>query len=159
LTAIQQFKLFVEEQGGWKLLWNEDSRRPRREEAVQLLFKGVVQYYVRQNGVAIDREVELGRGPVDFVFTQSVTNRLLLEIKKMSNSKYWDGLETQLVSYITSDDCKRGWFLAVRYSDSPREAQRTRDLAKRTADAAKSSGFDLRSDWLDARPKASASNI
>jgi hypothetical protein len=84
---------------------------------VQLLFKGVVQYYVRQSGVVID-EVELSRGPVDFIFTHSVRNRVLLEIRKMNNSKYWDELESQLTSYIKSDGCRRGWLLAVRYSDS-----------------------------------------
>lgn len=156
---IAEFKHYIEHERGWSLLYNDDTRRPKREESVQLLFKGVVQHYCRSNGIRIDREVELGKGPVDFAFTRSAFERVLLEIKKMTNNDYWNGLEKQLTSYLTSDNCNFGWFLSVRYDDKPASITRTNDLAKRTASAAKETGFDLRAEWIDARPKASASNL
>jgi hypothetical protein len=65
---IDQFKLFIEEQSGWKLLWNDDGT-DKPEEAAQLLFRGIVQYYCIANNIVIDREVEIGRGPVDIKFS------------------------------------------------------------------------------------------
>lgn len=156
---VGAFKHYIEHERGWPLLYYDDTGKPKREESVQLLFKGIVQYYCRAEGVRIDREVYLGKGPVDFAFTKSASERVLLEIKKMTNSDYWDGLEKQLTSYLTSDQCGFGWFLAVRYNDEPVSVTRTRDLSKRTASAATETGFDLRADWIDARPKASASNL
>ncbi len=109
--------------------------------------------------MTLDREVELGRGPVDFVFSKSSKNRVLLEIKKMQNGEYWNGLEAQLVSYLTSDECSRGWFLAVRFGDSKTQKERTIALPMRTREASEKSGFSLKSDWVDARPQKSASEL
>lgn len=157
--VVATFKHYIEHERGWPLLYNDDTKKPKREESVQLLFKGIVQHYCRANGVRVDREVYVGKGPVDFAFTQSASERVLLEIKKMTNTDYWDGLEKQLTSYLTSDQCDFGWFLAVRYDDKPVSITRTKDLAKRTAAAATATGFDLRAEWIDARRKASASNL
>lgn len=156
---VAMFKHYIEHERGWPLLYNDDTGKPKREESVQLLFKGIVQHYCRANGVRVDREVYLGKGPVDFAFTQSAFDRVLLEIKRMTNNDYWHGLEKQLTSYLTSDQCVFGWFLAVRYDDKPASVTRTNDLAGRTVSAAAETGFDLRAEWIDARPKASASNL
>ena len=156
---VATFKHYIEHERGWPLLYNDDTAKPKREDSVQLLFKGIVQHYCLANGVRVDREVYLGKGPVDFAFTKSAFERVLLEIKKMTNSDYWDGLEKQLTSYLISDQCDFGWFLAVRYDDKPVSVTRTNDLAKRTASAATDTGFDLRAEWIDARRKVSASNL
>lgn len=154
-----KFKLFVEEKGGWRLLWNDDTNTPKKELAIQLLYKGVVESYCEANGVRLDREVELGRGPVDFIFTASASNRALMEIKKMQNGEFWNGLEAQLISYMTSDECDHGWFLAVRFADTPMQRARTTDLPGRTRALRESTGFRVNSDWIDARWKKSASNL
>lgn len=153
------FKHFIEEGGGWRLLYNDDTGLPKRETSIQLLYKGVVEAYCEANDVALDREVELGRGPVDFIFTRTARDRVLLEVKKMQNGDYWNGLELQLVSYLSSAKCSRGWFLAVRFTDSRLQVQRTLDLQRRTRAASAATGFHLRSEWIDARPKRSASNL
>jgi hypothetical protein len=157
--VVDKFKHRIEEQGLWPLLFNDDNGRPKRELAVQLLFKGTVESYCEAFGVRLDREVELGRGPVDFIVSSAPTLRILLEIKKMSNGKYWNGLERQLVSYLNSDQCNQGWFIAVRYGNTPKEIERTRDLGSRTRAAGTASGFSLSAEWIDARPKESASKI
>lgn len=154
-----KFKLFVEEKGGWRLLWNDDTRKPKRETAVQLLYKGVVESYCDAHDVRLEREVELGRGPVDFVFSKTARSRVLMEVKKMNNGDFWNGLEAQLTSYLTSDECDHGWFLAVRFGNTPVQVERTDTLRERTRDAADESGFAIRSDWVDARWKKSASNL
>lgn len=156
--VIEKFKLFVEEQGGWRLLHNDESKRPKREQSIQLAFRGVVQGYCEAHGLQVDREVELGRGPVDFVFSKGA-RRILLEIKKMTNSDYWNGLERQLISYLNSDECDTGWFLAVRFGDTKIQKVRTDKLTARTSRVAEATGFRLSSTWIDARPKKSASKL
>ncbi|MFJ8815823.1 hypothetical protein [Amycolatopsis thermoflava] len=156
---IKEFKHQVEEEGLWALLYNDDTGYPKRETAIQLLFKGVVQSYCKAYSVSLDREVELGRGPVDFILGKDSRVRLLLEIKKMNNGKFWNGLEHQLVSYMESAQCSNGWFLAVRFSDTKSQRERTNKLAARTSYAAQQTGFKIKSTWVDARPKESASNL
>lgn len=154
-----KFRHYVEEQGGWRLLWNDDNKRPKKELGIQLLYKGVVQSYCEAHGVILDREVELGRGPVDFIFTRSASERVVMEIKKADNGEFWNGLEKQLISYMESDGCSRGWFLAVRFADTPAQKARTSGLAARTRSLRAATGFDVHSAWVDARPKKSASNL
>jgi len=114
---IHQFKHFVEEQGGWKLLWNDTAGKDKNEEAAQLLFRGITSSYCSANDIVIDREVNLGRGPVDFKFSNGYHNRALLEIKKLHNGKFWQGLQTQLPSYLESDECDLGWFMIIKYRE------------------------------------------
>jgi hypothetical protein len=156
---IAKFKLFVEEKGGWELLYNDDTKKPKRERSIQLLFKGVVQSYCEAAQVQLEREVELGRGPVDFALSVSYKVRLLLEIKKMSNTNFWEGLESQLISYMRSDECENGWFLAVRFGDSKPQQDRTARLQARTDVARRTTKFNVHSEWVDARPKRSASEL
>jgi hypothetical protein len=154
----ESFIHYVEEEGGWRLLRNDDTGLPKTELSIQLLYKGIVQSYCQAHGVRLDREVELGRGPVDFVFN-STSERVLLEVKKMRNGKFWNGLDDQLTSYLTSDNGIEGWLLAIRLTDSKTEKTRTTELPARTKLASKNSGFKLHSQWVDARPKMSASEL
>jgi len=84
--VIEQFKRSVEEQGGWRLLWNDGNVNEKPEEAAQLLFKGIAQSYCHANDIVIDREPNLGRGPVDFKFSNGYQRRALLEVKKLSTA-------------------------------------------------------------------------
>jgi hypothetical protein len=154
--VLEQFRHFVEDQGGWRLLWNQDgSEKP--EEAAQLLFLGLFQAYLRLFDVELDREVELGRGPVDFKLARGTKCRMIIEAKKAHNGKFWNGLDRQLPSYLKSDDCPEGWFLAIRFRDTKASDRRMRELPHRVQLAATATGKDLRYMSIDGRPKVSAS--
>lgn len=157
-SVTAQFKHYVEEEGGWPLLYNEQSLKPKREAAVQQLYKAVVKTAGVARGVHIDREVEFGRGPVDFVFTEGPT-RFLLEIKKMRNGKFWNGLQDQLTSYMESAECNNGWFLAVRFANTLTETARTQALPQAVSDLRAETGLNIHFTLVDARPKQSASTL
>lgn len=156
--VIDQFRRFVEEQRGWSLLWN-DKGTEKPEEAVQLLFLGVAQPYLRQFNVELDREVELGRGPVDFKASSGSTARLLIEIRKLHNGKFWNGLRHQLLSYLKSDDATHGWFIAIQYRDNKPALDRLRGLPREVALASQRAGKSIRYGSVDARRPLSASKI
>lgn len=156
--VLRRFKEFVEQGGGWSLLWeSEGNEKP--EEAAQLLFMGMSRAYLRQAGVELDREVELGRGPVDFKASSGAAARLLVEVKKVHNGKFWNGLRDQLPSYLRSDETKEGWFVAIQYRDSKSSRERVAQLPAEVKHVAGKTGKDLRFIAVDARRPLSASKI
>ncbi|MFD9550572.1 hypothetical protein ACFWBG_24520 [Nocardia salmonicida] len=157
-TVIDRFGHFIEEQRGWSLLWKENDKE-KREEAAQLLFLGMAQSYLRLFDVELDREVELGRGPVDFKISSGSKFRMLIEVKKVHNGKFWNGVKDQLPSYLVSDDCIAGWYLAIQYRTSKSGDERIAELPRIAREVANSSGKQIRYSIIDARPKISASNI
>jgi len=156
--VLGQFRHFVEQQGGWSLLWARPGVE-KPEEAAQLLLLGVARPYCRLHGVEIDREVEMGRGPVDFKVSRGSSVRALIEVKKLHNGKFWNGLEQQLPTYMRSDSCDAGWLLAVRYKNKGVSAERARELPKRVERLAKAEGLELHCQLVDARRPKSASKL
>ena len=155
--VIKQFRLFVEQQGGWELLW--DSTKDKPERAAQLLFRGIAQHYCKANNISLDAEVNLGRGPVDFKFSNGYLRRAHLEIKKLHNGKFWNGLEAQLPSYMRSDEVSDGWFIAVQYRSGKAAEKRISTLGDRVAKLAEAKELNLGYSVVDARPKKSASKL
>ncbi|MGL3208071.1 hypothetical protein [Bradyrhizobium sp. BR 1433] len=112
LQFANQYKNYVENNEGWRLLWNDD-RTPKHEIAFQALFSGVVIPYCQANNIDISKEANIGRGPVDFKFSQGYSSRVLLEAKLASNSKFWSGLSKQLPMYLKAEQIDRGIFLVA----------------------------------------------
>ena len=81
---IATFKNYVENQGGWDLIHNDDGR-PKSEAACQRLFLGIVRHYCKANNIDISPEVNIGRGPVDFKLSRGVEFRALIEMKLANN--------------------------------------------------------------------------
>ncbi|MDQ1734115.1 MAG: hypothetical protein QOH56_366 [Pseudonocardiales bacterium] len=154
---LEQFRHFIEDQRGWSLLHNADGTE-KPEEAAQLVFLGMAQQYLRLFNVELDREVELGRGPVDFKVASGSKIRLLIELKKAHNGKFWNGLSAQLPSYLKSDDSTEGWFVALRYRNNKASQARMNALPGVVASCAQTIGKTIRYSSIDARPKESASN-
>ena len=84
--------------------------------------------------------------------------KLLVEIKKVHNGKFWNGLEAQLPSYMVSDGANEGWFVAVRYRDSKSSKQRVEELPMRVR-ALNANDRHFKCLMIDARPKLSASKL
>lgn len=156
-TIVERFKLYLEQQGGWSLLWDRTKDKP--EDAAQLLFYGIARNYCEANNIVVSREVELGRGPVDFTFSNGFTDRAHLEAKKTHNGAFWNGLDLQLPSYMESDAVNLAWFMAIRYRNGKQWDQRDLELPRRVREAAKAHGRDLRLTLIDARKPVSASKI
>lgn len=155
--VVERFRLFIEEQGGWWLLW--DGAKDKPERAAQLVFYGIARNYCEANNVVIDPETDLGRGPVDFKFSNGYERRAHLEVKKLHNGKFWNGLDRQLPAYMSSDEVEKGWFLALRYRDGKKWDNRARELAPRIRAAGKAHERTLRGAIVDARPQPSASKL
>ena len=67
-TIIGKFRHWAEGKGGWRAFWDNKSGIIH-EPNMQLFFLGVLDGYCENARLRLDREVETGRGPVDFTFT------------------------------------------------------------------------------------------
>ncbi len=155
--VINSFVHFLENNSGYKLLWN-DNKKHKKEEAVQLLFYGIVIHYCNANNIDLNREVNLGRGPVDFKFSSGYQNKYLIEIKQANNSRFWDGLETQLVKYLEVEKDRNGIFIAVCYNES--DIKKVSGIEHKVYAINKKLGLNISVLVIDATPdKPSASKL
>jgi hypothetical protein len=153
---IAQFNHYVEENEGWKLLWNDDGNE-KAEDAAQVLFKGIASNYCEANNISLDREVNVGRGAVDFKFSRGQSFRAHLEVKKLHNSRFWNVLPTQLPIYMNAEKCHLGWYVIIQYHENPTSRRwhaEGPDVLKKAADAA---GTQIRHSFVDGRSKPTAS--
>ncbi len=157
-NILGQFRLFIEDQGGWDLLW-ASRQREKPEHAAQLLFRGIAQNYCRANDISLDSEVNLGRGPVDFKFSTGYSCRAHIEVKKLHNGKFWNGLERQLPAYMRSDQVENGWFLVIRYRDGKKWDKRLQSIPARLARVNQDKHLNLSYLTIDARRQLSASKL
>lgn len=154
---VNYYKEFIEFRSGYKLLWNDTKNTPRSEEDVQLLFKGILDEHCRANNIDLTREVNQGRGPIDFRFSSGYSNRVLLEIKLAKNTKFWNGLKNQLPLYMNVDSCNKGIFLVIVYTD--KDAERIKKIQEVCHEICQYHNVDIKIVSVDARPdnKESAS--
>ena len=154
--VIQQYRQFIENEAGWRHLWNDDGSE-KHEDAAQNLFRGVAKHYCNANDIAIDREVNLGRGPVDFKFSRGTRFRAHLEVKKLTSGGFWFGLTDQLPDYMRSDEVKDGWYLGIQLRNDGVSKKRPQELPRVVAQAAKDNEINLRFALVDGRPRLAAS--
>lgn len=161
LSAIGEliliYKKYIEDNAGWRLLWN-DNGSPRREEAAQLLLLGIIKHYCKANDIDITREANIGRGPVDFKVSKGYFLRTLIEIKLARNTKFWNGLQKQLPKYLEAEDIEFGFYLVVVQEE--KDIRKIIEISKILADTEKKTNKKLNVVIVDARTNpASASKL
>ena len=112
LKICNQFKKLIEENGLWRLLY-DDKGYVKHESAAQLLFYGIADSYCTANNIDISRENNNGQGPVDFKLSVGAVNKVLVEIKLTSNSQLLHGIQTQLPIYMQQEHTKKAIYLVI----------------------------------------------
>lgn len=144
---IATFKNYVENQGGWDLIHNDDGK-PKSEAACQRLFLGIVRHYCKANNIDISPEVNVGRGPVDFKLSRGIEFRALIEMKLANNSKFWGSLKKQLPKYLEADEIKTGRFLIVAFNEN--DVQRLNKIYGQIAEVAAKANYQITHKAVDA---------
>lgn len=155
------FKNEVEERGGWKILWDSSGTSHQREEVAQALAGAMWRAQCKASNVDISKEVNIGRGPVDFKFSAGFNSRALIEVKHIGSSKLLSGARKQLPQYMKSEEIQSGVYLAIGYADRDFADERIREITDACAMTAEQRGIDIAPVIVDARPstKTSASNL
>jgi hypothetical protein len=92
---VQFLKDVIENKGGHRLFFDKSGKPIRREQDVHILFR--LTWYASESDVS--REVNDGRGPVDFKISRGARDKSLVEFKLASNSKLMANLQRQAEIY------------------------------------------------------------
>jgi hypothetical protein len=156
LHLVDEFRQEVEFGRGWELLWNGSKHRD--EKAVQVAFSNMARPVCARMGISIAREIETGRGPVDFSFNNGVRVRVHLEFKNTDSSRLMHGLEMQLPEYTSADNVDSAVYVCVGFDDAGKDQFEKVLLRLREVQNLRPNLF-IRAEFIDARKKPSASHI
>jgi hypothetical protein len=137
---VDEFQHGIEQKRGARLLWL--AGQPAPEENAQILFDLLTEQYGQLADIVIDREIETGRGPVDFKFARGYRFRAHLEVKRAISDKLAHGLEKQLPTYLCADRVKNGFYLIICYNDA--DVKRAEELKNEGENLARTLGINLR---------------
>jgi hypothetical protein len=116
VLILAQFKKNIEENRLYECLY-KDNGKPKHEVFAQRLFYAVADAYCEANNVDLSREPNAGNGPVDFKLSSGYKGRMLVEVKKSSNSDLLNGFEKQLPEYEKSEATDESVYLVVRVTE------------------------------------------
>lgn len=102
----------IENKGGHHLFY-ANGESIRREKDLQLLFR--LTWFASLSDVS--REVDDGRGPVDFKISRGSLDKSLVEFKLASNSKLKRNLEKQVEIYKAASDTPNALKVILFFSE------------------------------------------
>lgn len=156
-----EFQHSVEERDLWTAFWDDSHTKPRKEKIVQAVASAMFGAHCNAAHVEMSREVDMGRGPVDFKFTAGWQRRALLEVKLMKSSKFFSGASKQLPQYLRTERIEFGLYLCVGYTDADFSVKRIKRVEDTLRALSKQKKVEMKAIFVDARPgnKQSASTI
>jgi hypothetical protein len=159
VSLAEDFRFAIEETDAWRILWDDTLSRHRPERIAQAMASVMWRTQCKTANVDLNKETNVGRGPVDFKFSQGWQRRVLVEMKYIGSSHFSSGAEKQLPQYQRSEEIDFGIYLAIGFADADFERNRVR-LVEETCEAI-STQLDktIRLVVVDARPKKSASKL
>lgn len=158
-TLVDRFAHAVEHSDLWRVFWNDELTKPRKEKIVQAVAGQMWILLCERSDIDISREANVGRGPVDFKFSAGWRRRALIELKLMSSRKLRQGAEAQLPQYMTSERISSAYYVCVGFTEEELSEDRKRLVRETCASYEAQSGYTVTPYFIDARPKASASNL
>jgi hypothetical protein len=153
--VMDQFKAFVEEEGGWRVINGKEARGGVSEPVVQRLFYGIVTHYCRANDIDASGEVQTGSGLVDFKFSKGYSRRALTEVKLARNPNLLHGVKVQVPTYCKSSRLRFAYLGVVLYSDG--DIKHFENAREAVATINRRGHLQIHLFSIDARPKESAS--
>lgn len=123
-TRLAYLKHAIEDQGCWRIFYNNEGQPVEREKDIQILFR-LVWFGTRSD---IGPEANDGRGPVDFKVSRG-RHKTLVEMKLAKNSKLEANLKKQVEIYQAAADAERGIKAIIYFSYD--QLRRVNDILRR----------------------------
>jgi hypothetical protein len=123
-ARLAYLKHVIEDNGGWRIFYDDQGRPFKRENDLQILYR-LVWFGTPSD---IGREANDGRGPVDFKASRGRA-KTLIEMKLASNTRLEANLRRQLEIYQQSADAEGGVKVIVYFNDA--ELKKVRGILKR----------------------------
>lgn len=116
LKRVMYLKKAIEDQDGYRFFY-VDGKPIKRESDLQLLFR--LLWY--GSSLDVNREVNNGRGSVDYKVSFGAENSILVEFKLASNTKLKQNLENQVEIYKKANKAQRAIKVIMFFSDKEKE--------------------------------------
>jgi len=113
LARLHFLKDIIENKDGYRLFYVK-GQPIKREKDLQILYR--LTWWATPSDV--NREVNNGRGPVDFKVSRGASDKTLVEFKLASNSKLRDNLAKQVEVYEKANDTRKSIKAIMYYSES-----------------------------------------
>lgn len=113
LEKARGFKNYIENQDGYRLINKPGTGKPFSNEKDVQLFFGLIFF---GSVLDVNREVNNGRGPVDFKISRGAFDKTLIEIKLASNSQLKRNLERQVEIYENANGTRSSVKVVVCYT-------------------------------------------
>jgi len=120
---VEYLKNAIENQDCYKLFYNGDEP-VQKEEYLQLMFR--LTCY--GSDYDVNREVNNGRGPVDYKFSKGPIDISLIEFKLAKSTKLKQNLQNQLEVYQKANNTKNGLKVILFFNE--KEEQRVKKILK-----------------------------
>ncbi|GEP51962.1 hypothetical protein FNO01nite_26340 [Flavobacterium noncentrifugens] len=121
MKRIEFMRDVIENKDGYRLFYHKNEPL-KRESDVQVIFR--LTWY--SSPYDVNREVNNGRGPVDFAISRGSSDKTLIEFKLASNSKLKMNLANQVKIYEDANNTKKS-IKVILYFDNP-ELQRVNKI-------------------------------
>ena len=113
LRRLMYLKSVIEDQDGYRFFYH-DGKPIQREADLQLMYK----LTWCASTFDVNREVNNGRGPVDFKVSKGGRDKTLIEFKLASNSKLKQNLKHQVGVYEAANDTAKSIKAILYFSES-----------------------------------------
>lgn len=110
---VMYLKQVIEDNDGYRLFYI-DGKPVKREADLQIMFK--LTWYA--SDFSVDREVNNGRGPVDYKISRGSKDSALVEFKLASNSKLKKNLENQVEVYKVANRTEKAIKVVMCFSEA-----------------------------------------
>ncbi|MBI4848021.1 MAG: hypothetical protein HY808_05505 [Nitrospirae bacterium] len=111
LKRIEFLKDVIENKGGYKIFYHK-GKPVAKEDDIHILFR--LTWFATPSDVS--REVNDGRGPVDFKASRGSKDKTLVEFKLAGNSQLSRNLQRQLEIYKKASDADKGYKVIFYFS-------------------------------------------
>lgn len=117
------FKSLIENNGLFKLIYENDKTTVKHENVPQRLFFAVSQIYCVANNIDVSPETNSGAGSVDFKFSVGFDKKVNVEIKYSKNQNLIHGYQSQLVAYNKAERTNDSVYLVINVDDNDKIAE------------------------------------
>jgi hypothetical protein len=125
---LTQYERAIVDNGGNKLLYKRTDTgaltdKPHHEDVAQIMFYLLADQFCSIADIALARESDAGRGPVDFSLANSYDTKVLVEVKKSTNKSLLDGYNKQVQAYEKSENAFHSFYLVIIVKDRKRNKE------------------------------------
>ncbi len=105
----------ISHRGLHKSFWHKD--KPITETETQILLDSLFATYLKDKGMDISREADLGTGKIDFKFFKNHREKVLIEVKLGGNLALVErGIDKQLPHYMDAAGYNNAFYLVICHS-------------------------------------------